>query len=189
MGYTFGYARVSTDDQSLDLQLDALNKYGVDEMFIEKESGKKKDRPQLERLLDKLREGDTVVVYKLDRIGRNRAHLFQLIESFKENGINFVSIRDQIDTTTAVGNMFFGMLAVLAQFEADLISERTKAGLEAARARGRNGGRPSADQSAIDHALTLYDSKKYTVPEITKATGVSKTTLYKYVKEREETGK
>lgn len=186
-GKVYGYARVSTEEQSLDMQLDALKKYGVSDVFIEKESGKKKDRPELERMLSALQKGDTVVVYKLDRIGRNRAHLFGLADGFKDSGINFVSIRDQIDTTTAVGNMFFGMLAVLAQFEADLISERTKAGLEAARARGRLGGRPAADMAKIKQALTFYDSKKYTVPQITEMTGVSKTTLYKYVSERSQT--
>ena len=182
----FGYARVSTEDQSLDMQLDAFNKYGVDEVFCEKISGKSKERPQLDKMLDKLREGDTVVVYKLDRIGRNRSHLFELIDSFKERGINFVSMQDQIDTTTAAGNMFFGMLAVLAQFEADLISERTKAGLQAARARGRKGGRPAAKNKNVELALKMYDSGDYTVPQITDATGIGKTTLYKYIKERKE---
>lgn len=183
----FGYARVSTEDQSLDSQLDAFEKYGIDELFCEKVSGKNTARPQLDLMLSKLRKGDTVVVFKLDRIGRNRSHLFELTDEFKERGVNFVSIRDQIDTTTAAGNMFFGMLAVLAQFEADLISERTKAGLEAARARGRVGGRKATDQSKIEKALKLYDSKDYTIPEITEMTGVSKTTLYKYLKERKQT--
>jgi DNA invertase Pin-like site-specific DNA recombinase len=181
----YGYARVSTEDQKLNSQLDALKKYGVDEVFEEKITGKRKDRPQLERMLERLQTGDTVVVYKLDRIGRNRRHLFELVDGFKEAGINFVSIRDNIDTTTAAGNMFFGMLAVLAQFEADLISERTKAGLDAARARGRQGGRPSANKSKVERAIKLYDAGT-PVPEIVDLTGVSKTTLYKYINERKE---
>jgi DNA invertase Pin-like site-specific DNA recombinase len=181
----YGYARVSTEDQSLNMQIDAFKKYGVDEVFQEKMSGTKKERPQLDRMLAKLKKGDKVVVYKLDRISRSTKHLIELTELFAEKGVEFVSIQDNIDTSTAMGRFFFTIMAGVAQLERDIISDRTKAGLESARARGRNGGRPAADQSAIDQALTFYDSKKYTVPEITKMTGVSKTTLYKYVKERQ----
>lgn len=185
----FGYARVSTEDQSLDMQLDAFKEFGVDEVFEEKVTGTKKDRPQLERMLDKLREGDKVVVYKLDRISRSTKHLIELAELFKEKGVEFVSIQDSIDTSTPMGTFFFTIMAGISQLERDIISDRTKAGLEAARARGRKGGRPAASQAKIDQAITLYDSKKYTVPEITEMTGVSKTTLYKYVKEREGAAK
>lgn len=181
----FGYARVSTEDQSLDMQLDAFGKYGVDEVFEEKLSGTKKDRPQLERLLDKLRKGDKVVVYKLDRISRSTKHLIELAELFEAKGVEFVSIQDSIDTSTAMGRFFFRTMASIAELERDIISDRTKAGLEAARARGRHGGRPSAKKSKVEQALLMYDSKKYTVPQITEETGVSKTTLYKYIKERE----
>jgi DNA invertase Pin-like site-specific DNA recombinase len=181
----YGYGRVSTEDQSLNMQIDAFKKYGVDEVFQEKMSGTKKERPQLDRMLAKLKKGDKVVVYKLDRISRSTKHLIELTELFAEKGVEFVSIQDNIDTSTAMGRFFFTIMAGVAQLERDIISDRTKAGLEAARARGRNGGRPAADQSAIDQALTFYDSKKYSIPEITKMTGVSKTTLYKYVKERQ----
>lgn len=181
----YGYARVSTEDQSLNLQHDAFKKYGVDEVFEEKMSGTRKDRPQLEALLSVLKKGDKVVVYKLDRISRSTKHLIELTELFAEKGVEFVSIQDNIDTTTAMGRFFFTIMAGVAQLERDIISDRTKAGLEAARARGRLGGRPAADQNAINQALTLYDSKKYTVPQITEMTGVSKTTLYKYVNGRE----
>ncbi len=111
----FGYARVSTQDQSLSLQLDALDRHGVDETFEEKESGKRKNRPQLEELLKVLRKGDTVVVYKLDRISRSTKHLIELMEQFEAKGIHFASIQDKIDTTTAMGRFFFRMLASIAE--------------------------------------------------------------------------
>lgn len=180
----FGYARVSTEDQSLNMQLDAFKNYGVDEVFEEKITGTKKERPQLDRMLDKLRKGDKVVVYKLDRISRSTKHLIELTELFESKGVEFVSIQDKIDTSTAMGRFFFRTMASIAELERDIISERTKAGLEAARARGRKGGRKATSKSKVEQALTLYDSKKYTVPEITEMTGVSKTTLYKYIKER-----
>lgn len=180
----FGYARVSTEDQSLDLQLDALSKYGVDEVFQEKMTGTKKDRPQLERMLDKLRAGDKVVVYKLDRISRSTKHLIELAELFEEKGVEFVSIQDSIDTSSAMGKFFFTVIAGISQLERDIISDRTKAGLQAARARGRVGGRKAANTDDVKTALDMYDSGRHTVPEITKRTGVSKTTLYKYLNER-----
>jgi DNA invertase Pin-like site-specific DNA recombinase len=182
----YGYARVSTEEQSLDLQHDAFKKYGVDQVFEEKMSGTRKDRPQLEALLAGLKPGDKVVVYKLDRISRSTKHLIELVELFEAKGVEFVSISDQIDTSTAMGRFFFRTMASIAELERDIISDRTKAGLEAARARGRFGGRPAADNNDIEQALTLYDSKKYTVPQITEMTGVGKTTLYKYLKKRED---
>lgn len=145
----FGYARVSTQDQSLSLQLDALDRHGVDETFEEKESGKRKNRPQLEELLKVLRKGDTVVVYKLDRISRSTKHLIELMEQFEAKGIHFASIQDKIDTTTAMGRFFFRMLASIAELERDIISERTKDGLVAARSRGRNGGRPKVESKKL----------------------------------------
>ncbi|MBX6334941.1 recombinase family protein [Candidatus Saccharibacteria bacterium] len=180
----FGYARVSTQDQHLDMQIDALKQYGVDKVFTDKMSGTKTDRPQLEEMMKYLRPGDTVVVWKLDRIGRSTKHLVELMEHFKANGINFVSLKDNIDTSTAVGKLIFTIFAALAEFERDMIVERTKAGLEAARARGRKGGRPRKDTDKIKLALKMYDSKQYSVDEITKATGVSKPTLYRYVRTR-----
>ena len=180
----FGYARVSTQDQNLDLQIDALKQYGVDQIFQEKMTGTKRERPQLDEMLKYLRKGDTVVVWKLDRIGRSTKHLVDLINEFGEKGINFVSLKDGIDTSTATGKLVFTIFAGLAEFERDMISERTKAGLESARARGRNGGRPRKDEDKVKLALKMYDSKQYSITEITKATGVSKTTLYRYIKER-----
>lgn len=183
----FGYARVSTEDQSLNSQLDAFEKYGVDEVFSEKMTGTRKDRPQLERMLDKLRKGDKVVVFKLDRISRSTKHLIELAELFEAKGVEFVSIQDSIDTSTAMGRFFFRTMASIAELERDIIKDRTKAGLEAARARGRVGGRKAADRKKVEQALKLYDSNMHSITEITEMTGVSKTTLYKYLKERKQT--
>ncbi|MDQ0862237.1 recombinase family protein [Bacillus sp. V2I10] len=180
----FGYARVSTQDQSLSLQLDALTHYGVDQNFEEKESGKKKNRPQLDELLKVLRKGDTVIVYKLDRISRSTKHLIELMEYFESDGIHFVSIQDKIDTTTAMGRFFFRMLASIAELERDIISERTKDGLTAARARGRKGGRPKVESKKIELAMKMYQSKDYSLSQIKVATGIGATTLYRYLEKK-----
>lgn len=181
----YGYARVSTQDQSLDLQLDALNKYGVDKIFQEKMTGTRKDRPELNKLLgeDTLRAGDTVVIYKLDRISRSTKHLIEISEILESKGVNFVSISDSIDTSTANGRFFFRTMASIAELERDIISERTKAGLEAARARGKNGGRPKAKQEVVNMALRMYDDN-YPIDDIVKASGFTKTTLYRYINKR-----
>lgn len=184
----FGYARVSTQDQSLSLQLDALYHYKVDQIFEEKESGKRKHRPQLDELLKILRKNDTVVVYKLDRISRSTKHLIELMEHFEEKGIHFVSIQDKIDTTTAMGRFFFRMLASIAELERDIISERTKDGLTAARARGRNGGRPKVESKKIMLAMKMYESKDYSLSQIKEATGIGATTLYRYLEKKEPSG-
>jgi DNA invertase Pin-like site-specific DNA recombinase len=177
-----GYARVSTNDQSLDLQIDALEKAECEKIYQEKISGMKDDRPQLNELIEYAREGDILVVYKLDRLGRSTKRIIELSEQLEQRGVELVSIRDNIDTTTAVGKAMFRMLAVLAEMERDLIVERTKAGLESARARGRKGGRPKVDNKKIDKAIKLYNSQQYTVKEIEDMTGVSKATLYRNIK-------
>lgn len=177
----FGYARVSTQDQNLHLQVDALKQYGAERIYEEKMTGTKRERPQLDTMLGQLRPDDTVVVWKLDRIGRSFKHLVELVNLFKENGIHFVSLKESIDTSTATGKLVFAIFAGLAEFERDMIVERTKAGLDSARARGRMGGRPAKDQDKIQIALKMYRSREYTIPQITAATGVSKTTLYRYV--------
>ena len=179
----FAYCRVSTQEQNLDLQLDAMKAAGIDpaNIFTDKVSGATKDRPQFNELLKRLRSGDTLTVWKLDRAGRNLKNLIELVEDLKRRGVNFVSLKEQIDTTTATGSLIFNMFAALAQFERDIISERTTAGLEAARARGRVGGRPSKDNAKIKAALSLYHAKTHTIPEITKQTGISKSTLYRYI--------
>lgn len=180
-----GYARVSTKDQNLQMQLDALQKEGCFEIFEEKVSGTKKDRPALNEMLKMLREGDRVVVYKLDRISRSTKHLIELADYFEENGIEFVSIMDKIDTSTPTGRFFFRMMASIAELERDILSERTKSGLEAARARGRKGGRPKVDEKKMKTALKMYDSKEYTIEEIKKAVGISAPTLYRYLEKRD----
>lgn len=181
-----GYARVSTQDQSLNLQTDALEKYGVERIYQEKESGKKKDRPQLDEMMKMLRAGDTVVVYKLDRISRSTKHLIELSELFEEMDVQFVSIQDQIDTTTPMGRFFFRMMASIAELERDILSERTKDGLKAARARGRNGGRPQVSKQKVQLAMKMYVSKEYSLSEIKAATGIGSTTLYRYLEKEEE---
>jgi len=177
----FGYARVSKNEQNLDLQLDALRKYGVDEIFEEKISSKNGNRPQLTKLLDLLRTGDMVVIYRLDRLGRTVKQLLELVESFDKRGIHFVSLNENLDTTTAMGKFCFHMFCSVAQMERDVISERTKAGLESARARGRTGGRKPADRTQIQKAKKMYKSGEFSIKEILELTGIKKSTFYKYL--------
>ncbi|MCM3786904.1 recombinase family protein [Domibacillus indicus] len=181
-----GYARVSTADQSLDLQMDALNKAGAERIFSEKQSGGKWDRKELQRCLDVLRKGDTLIVYKLDRLGRSAKQLREIADDLQERGIELVSIQEKLDTATAMGRAMFGMISVMAELERDIIKERTQAGLEAARARGRKGGRPAANPQKVKQALVMYDSNQYSVAQITEATGISKALLYKELNKRKE---
>jgi DNA invertase Pin-like site-specific DNA recombinase len=183
-----GYARVSTQDQNLQMQLDELQKFGCFEIFEEKVSGSKKDRPALKEMLKMLRPGDRVVVYKLDRISRSTKHLIELSELFEEKEVEFVSIKD-IDTSTAAGKFFFRMMASIAELERDIIRERTKSGLASARARGRIGGRPKSDTKQVKTALKMYYSKEYSISEIVKATGISQATLYRRINEHERESK
>jgi DNA invertase Pin-like site-specific DNA recombinase len=179
-----GYARVSTTDQNLILQLDALQKYGCERIFEEKITGTKKDRPQLAELITILRPGDKVVIYKLDRISRSTKHLIDLSEHFEKRGIEFISLQDSIDTSTPMGRFFFRVLASIAELERDIISERTKAGLSSARVRGRKGGRPKTSNKKIELALKMYGSKHYSISEIVKAAGISQATLYRNIKNK-----
>lgn len=181
----FGYARVSTKDQNLDLQIDALKTFGVDEIHEEKISSREKKRQVLDNLILNMREGDTLVVYKLDRLGRTVTQLIDLVESFTDRGINFVSLSEQLNTTTPIGKFVFHVLCAMAQMERDILSERTKAALAAAKLRGRSGGRPTIDKNTVKNALKLYKSKEYSIDDILKMTGISKGTLYKYIKLQE----
>jgi DNA invertase Pin-like site-specific DNA recombinase len=183
-----GYARVSTQDQNLEMQLDSLQKAGCEKVFQEKASGIKSDRPQLAAMQQILREGDVIYIYKLDRLGRSLKHLLEMTSDFEKRGIGLVSINDFIDTTTAQGRLIFNIFASLAEFERDLIRERTKSGLEAARARGRKGGRSrglskEAEKKAM-LAQTLYNERKLGVNEIAADLEISKMTLYKYLRHR-----
>ncbi len=180
--YKFGYARVSTEEQILDRQLDMLNNYGVDMIFSEKMSGTKRDRPELRKMLDRLTEGDTVVIESLSRLGRSTKDLIELMELFGKKKINLISLKENIDTTTATGKLLFTLISAISQFERDCIADRTREGLAAARARGRTGGRPRINQNKIDKAVRLYDSKEYSLSEITELTGVTRSTLYRYIK-------
>lgn len=179
-----GYARVSTHEQNLSLQIDALKKSGCSEIFTDKISGSKSDRPGLQKALKFLREEDNLVVWRLDRLGRSLKHLIEIITILERQNIGFSSLQESIDTTTSGGRLIFHIFGALAEFERNLIRERTKAGLAAARARGRKGGRPRVlDDKKIQLARNLYDSRKHSVSEICETIGVSKSTLYNYFKD------
>ena len=184
-----GYARVSTEDQHLELQIDALTKAGCERIYQEHASGKNTERPELARMLEALREGDTVVVYKLDRISRSVQDLESLAKRFAEMGVEFASLSEQIDTSTPMGKFFFHVMGAISELERDIIVERTMAGLAAARARGRVGGRKPADQRKVKHALALYDSRAMSVSDICATIGISRPTLYKYLHARDEAKK
>lgn len=177
--YIFGYARVSTEAQNLDRQLDALEKYGVDMIYNEKMSGTKKNRPELTKLLDRITEGDTVVVESLSRLGRSTKDLIELTETFQSKGVNLVSLKESIDTNSPTGKLLFTLMSAIAQFERDVIADRTREGLKAARARGRTGGRPRADPEQVKKAVKLYKTEQYSIKEIEELTGIKKSTLYR----------
>lgn len=179
--YIFGYARVSTEQQNLDRQLDALNKYGVDIIFNEKMTGTKRNRPELTKMLDRLTEGDTVVVESLSRLGRSTKDLIELVDLFEKKKVHFVSLKEQIDTSSPTGKFLFTLMSAISQFERDVIAERTKEGLRSARARGRLGGRPKTDVTSINKAIKLYNTRQYSIKEIEELTGVKKSTLYRHL--------
>ncbi|SMX33353.1 recombinase family protein [Maliponia aquimaris] len=177
-----GYARVSTQDQSPALQRDALAAAGCDKIFEEKASGAQRDRPQLMAALDYMRQGDTLVVWKLDRLARSLKQLIETVEMLEESGIGFRSLTEAIDTTTSGGKLVFHIFAALAEFERGIIRERTTAGLSAARARGRIGGRPPALAAAdLAQAKALLANSEITVKQVAARMGVSVSTLYKHL--------
>ena len=180
--YIFGYARVSTEQQSLDRQIDLLKKYGVDIIYSEKMTGTKKNRPELSKLVDRMTQGDTIVIESLSRLGRSTKDLIELTELFQSKGVNLVSLKESIDTNSPTGKLLFTLMSALAQFERDVIAERTREGLRAARARGRSGGRPRTNPDAIQKAMKLYHTKQYSLKEIEELTGVKKDTLYRNLK-------
>ena len=177
--FIFGYARVSTEQQNLDRQLDALKRYGAQIIYNEKMTGTKKDRPELNKLIERLAPGDTVVIESLSRLGRSTKDLISLMEMFESKQVNVVSLKESIDTTSSTGKLVFTIMSAIAQFERDIIADRTKEGLKAARARGRNGGRPKAAADKVRQAVKLYSSGDYTVKEIEQLTGIKKSTLYR----------
>lgn len=179
----FGYARVSTLEQDLSRQIDQLKAEGCERIYEEKITGTKKNRPQLSRLLDNLREGDTVIITELTRLSRSTKDLFELVDAIENKGVNIKSLKEiWLDTTTPHGKLLFTMFAGISQFERDLISERTKEGLASAKKKGRIGGRPKIKDEQLYAAISLYKSGDISVSEITKITNVSKTTLYRHLK-------
>ena len=177
-----GYARVSTDEQNLDLQRDALEKAGCGRIFTDHISGTKARRPGLEEALSHLRAGDTLVVWRLDRLGRSLRHLIDTVNDLQEQGVNFKSLTEALDTTTSGGKLVFHIFGALAEFEREIIRERTNAGLSAARSRGRNGGRRKIlTPKQLEMARSLYASKTHTVDEICKTLGIGRTTFYRYI--------
>jgi len=173
-----GYARVSTDDQNLDAQTDALQAAGVERIFSEKISGSMRKRPELDKMLDQLRPGDVIVVTKYDRLARSLRDLLDLVEAIKEQGAGFRSLAEDIDTTTPAGRLVFHVFASIAQFERERISERTKEGLQAAKARGRVGGRPPALTAAQKaEARRMRDDEQRSISEIARLFKVSERTV------------
>ena len=178
-----GYARVSTQDQTLNLQKDALKKIGCNKIFTDTASGAKQERKGLEEALNYVREGDTLVVWRLDRLGRSLKHLIETISQLDTRKIGFKSLTENIDTTTSGGKLIFHIFGALAEFERNLIRERTNAGLQAARARGRKGGRPKAlTPKKAQMVQDLYRNKENSIDEICKILNISRTTLYRYIK-------
>ncbi len=186
MGKLVGYARVSTDEQDVQLQLDALKKAGCnnDDIFIDKASGARSDRPGLDACIAALQPGDTLLVWRLDRLGRSMSHLVSLVEELLGKTIGFRSLCDgAIDTTTASGELMFNIFSALAQFERRLIQERTRAGLSAARARGRKGGRRpvSPDDPRVKTAKSMHKDHSMSIDQICETLKISRPTFYRYL--------
>lgn len=189
-----GYARVSTKEQNLDRQIDSLKAFGCEKIWQEKVSAAKVDlrktnieRPELEDLIKYARKGDTIVVHSLSRLARSIKDLLALVDQLTEKGVGLKSLtEDWLDTSTPQGKLLLTIFGGLAEFERDVIRERTVEGLKSARARGRLGGRPKADRSKVERALMLYDMETVGIMDICKMTGISKPTLYKYLKERDK---
>lgn len=180
MGHALGYARVSTGEQDASLQHDALTAAGCYRVFTDTASGSLESRPELNKVLDQLRPGDTLVVWRLDRLGRSIRHLIDQLAALQDRGIEFRSLQENIDTSSSGGRLVFHLFASLAEFERDLIRERTNAGLKAARARGRTGGRPPLlTKDKLRTARKLYEQQDMTVAQIGEVLGVSRTTIYR----------
>lgn len=179
-----GYARVSTDDQNLNLQRDALQLAGCAKIYEDHLSGVKAARPGLQQALEVARTGDVLVVWRLDRLGRSLKDLIEMVEMLSSRGIELHSLQEALATTTSSGQLIFHLFGALAEFERNLIRERTQAGLKAARARGRKGGRPKAlDPAKRQLALKLYEEHQHPISEICRMMGISKPTLYNYIAE------
>lgn len=177
-----GYARVSTDDQNLNLQHDALKDAGCERVFDDQITGSKIQRPGLDAALEFAREGDTLIIWRLDRLSRSLKDLIELVTLLDSRKIGLRSLHESIDTSSSSGKLIFHIFGALAEFERNLIRERTHAGLQAARARGKNGGRPKKlSDNKIKLAIQLYNGKEHTIKQICDLVSVSKPTLYKYI--------
>ncbi|MEK4967556.1 recombinase family protein [Cytobacillus sp. FSL R7-0696] len=179
-----GYARVSTIDQNLDRQIGMLNEYGCEKIVEEKFTGTVKDRKGLHQLFDVIRKGDTVVVESISRLGRKTLDILNIIQQLEEMGVQFISLKENMDTRTSTGKAMFQMMCVIAELERNLIAERVKEGLEASKRRGKTLGRPKLDKEKLTVALRMYDSKEYSIKEIVSATGISQGSLYREVNRR-----
>jgi len=178
----FGYARVSKNEQSLDVQIKKLEESGCEEIYQEKISGAKDNRSQLNLLLSKLRKGDTICVVRLDRLGRRMSKLIEMIIDFKEKGIEFMSLENNIDTTSPMGMLLFSICAAFAQMERELIAERVKAGLESAKREGRRGGSPKSLTDEQQKKLkSLLETKKFSVSQICEMAGISRSVYYRSI--------
>ena len=182
-----GYARVSTHEQNPALQTDALQQAGCQKVFEDKISGAKAERPGLAAALEYVRKGDTLLVWRLDRLGRSLQDLIEIVAGLEKRGVGFRSLQESMDTTTSGGRLIFHVFGALAEFERSLIRERTRAGLAAARARGRKGGRPKAlNRQKRELLYRLYGEKQHTIKQICQLVGVSKPTLYAYLQRKDE---
>lgn len=179
-----GYARVSKEEQTIDRQLDLLEERGAEEIIQEKMTGTKKERPGIEKLLLITRPGDTVLVESISRLGRNTLDILVLIQQLEEKGIEFISIKENMDTSTPTGKAMLQLMGVIAELERNLIAERIREGLKASQRRGTHVGRPRKDPEIMNVALKMYDSEEYSVKEILKATNIAQGTLYRAINER-----
>jgi len=178
-----GYARVSTEEQNPELQIDALKAAGCERIYVDTVSGTKSERPELEKAKEQLRAGDSLVVWRLDRLGRSLKDLIAWMQRLNSEGVNFESIQEKIDTSTPTGKLVFHIFGAIAEFERDLISERTKAGLDAARARGRKGGRkPKLSEQQRQALATLHREGKHSIAELLEMFGISRRLLYNIVR-------
>ena len=180
----FGYARVTKNEQNLDVQIQKLTAAGCDEIFQEKISGAKDDRPQLKALMEKLRRGDVLCVVRLDRLGRRMMRLVELINNFKEQGVEFVSLENNLDTSTHMGMLLFNICAAFSEMERELIRERVKAGIDSAKQQGRNGGRPKAlTTEKAETVRALRQTGKMSVKNICETIGISRSVFYRCINE------
>ena len=186
----FGYCRVSSRDQNLDRQIEALREQGIEDghIFCDKISGVREHKPGFEEMMTHLREGDTVLVLSFDRLARSVKQLLEIVETFEKMGVNLVSVHEKIDTNTPQGRLFFTISAAFAAFEREVIRERQREGIAVAKEQGRIQGRPRVDAESLEQAVTLYQSGKYSVSKIAEMTGVSRNSLYRALGERGITG-